>query len=865
MRKSIFILILSILSLSALIIIYLNIYGIKTSKFNDLINKKIKEVHPQISLDIKDVYLKLNLNEQAIKLNTKNVKVLLDKDFIDLSNVDINLNLIEFLRNEHSLKNIKMISKENSIKSVTKFLNSYKFNLPRFVFFNQIENGTLQIKANVYFDTKKKTDFTYAIEGVVKNTSVNFFNNNYIRDISFDFNIKDQIYNFDNITLQYENLKIKSKKIIINKTGKNFEIKGNLKNEKALVKPDIISGLFNLNLDYIDNKEILLETDNNFSFNIDHSRSIKNLSYKSNITFDKIFINKKYQELIFLKNGKIETAYSEKNLDIKINSNFAFLNDEYNNQEDENDIIININKNKKKDANIQVFLKNKQSKLNSKEILKYFQFKDEFFKEQEIIFGSDNKASFEIDKKNKIRNLKIKSILNFDKVRIDFNSNKLKKLIPDYKNLIFFNADYVELDYSKNKTQIKANGKYSINDKFDNFQINLINRKNKFDFETKIDLLNNSISIKEIDYSKGKNIPSKIVVKGNYKINNNLEFKNIDFSDNKNKIIISNLILSKNYKVKEIDKIELNYLNNYKIKNFIKLYKNETHYELAGDHFYGKSLVNNLLNGDSNNNFLKIFKNLNSEIIINLDKLYLDEQSSLDKIEGKLIVKNNKIDSGKINALLNNKNKFALNVKTNPNNEKVTNLYIDQPAPFIKNYKFIKGFDKGSLSYDSIEKNGISRSNLKIYDFKVKKVPVLAKLLSLASLQGIADLLTGEGIRFDEFEMEYETKNKLTKIHEMYAIGPAISMLMEGYIEKEKITSLKGTLVPATTINKTISKIPLLGNILVGKKIGEGVFGVSFKIKGPPNKLKTVVNPIKTLTPRFITRTIEKLKTIKKN
>ena len=57
-----------------------------------------------------------------------------------------------------------------------------------------------------------------------------------------------------------------------------------------------------------------------------------------------------------------------------------------------------------------------------------------------------------------------------------------------------------------------------------------------------------------------------------------------------------------------------------------------------------------------------------------------------------------------------------------------------------------------------------------------------------------------------------------------------------------------------------ISKIPLLGNILVGKKVGEGIFGVSFKIKGPPKKLKTTVNPIKTLTPRFITRTVEKLK-----
>ena len=66
--------------------------------------------------------------------------------------------------------------------------------------------------------------------------------------------------------------------------------------------------------------------------------------------------------------------------------------------------------------------------------------------------------------------------------------------------------------------------------------------------------------------------------------------------------------------------------------------------------------------------------------------------------------------------------------------------------------------------------------------------------------------------------------------------------------------------MPATTINKSIKKIPLIGNILVGKKVGEGVFGVSFKIKGHPKDLKTTVNPVKTLTPRFITRTLEKIK-----
>ena len=79
-------------------------------------------------------------------------------------------------------------------------------------------------------------------------------------------------------------------------------------------------------------------------------------------------------------------------------------------------------------------------------------------------------------------------------------------------------------------------------------------------------------------------------------------------------------------------------------------------------------------------------------------------------------------------------------------------------------------------------------------------------------------------------------------------------------ISKEKSSTIVHLTMYGEELEKTISKIPLLGNILVGKKIGEGGFGVSFKIKGPPKKLKTTVNPIKTLTPRFITRTLEKLK-----
>ena len=86
------------------------------------------------------------------------------------------------------------------------------------------------------------------------------------------------------------------------------------------------------------------------------------------------------------------------------------------------------------------------------------------------------------------------------------------------------------------------------------------------------------------------------------------------------------------------------------------------------------------------------------------------------------------------------------------------------------------------------------------------------------------------------------------------------SMSHAQFFEEDHLISLRGTLVPATTINRSIASIPLIGDLLIGKKVGEGVFGVSFKVKGPPKNLETTVNPIKTLTPRFITRTLEKIK-----
>ena len=136
----------------------------------------------------------------------------------------------------------------------------------------------------------------------------------------------------------------------------------------------------------------------------------------------------------------------------------------------------------------------------------------------------------------------------------------------------------------------------------------------------------------------------------------------------------------------------------------------------------------------------------------------------------------------------------------------------------------------------------------------------MVKLLSLADLGGLADLAKGEGISFDILEVSMEKRKNILKLNEILALGPSISVLLEGY-QDSKVTSLRGTLVPAKNLNKLISKIPVIGDIVIPKEVGEGLFGISFKIKGPPGKVKTTINPIRTLTPRFIQKIVDKKKT----
>jgi len=697
---------------------------------------------------------------------------------------------------------------------------------------------------------------------------------------SFNSQIKEKINKLDpNLDLE-----LKKVKLILNPINFTIDVK--------TIGPNLIYRSKKLEIETAKTK-ILLKSilQNKFALN-NLEISTKSIQLKNLLSFIRVVKNS--PELLILEtivktghivadiniefdeNGKIKNNYSisgflkDGNLSLlkKISAdkiNFLFEIKDNQTKLNEINLVLNEKKlssdsieidNSKKDIEINGDFSSKDLKFNKSDlslISDLFPYEIMF---ESINFTTKNDFSFILDKKYKIKNLKITSKVNLHELSAK-NNFDIKSILPDLSKNILLKNHLIDIIYEKDKFGISGKGSALFQKEESN--IDYIYKKNKevINFKANLDVGKNPLKLSFVNYQKKKNLDSKIKLEIISNDQKQFLIKELDYIENKNIFLLRNILLDKEFKIENLDKINLEFKDVENKINQLEITRNENIFFLKGSSFNANKLIEDLLDSKEDKKFELFNKNL--DLNINIDKVFIDDEYLLNNLSGKIYFKKNNINDANLSAFFSNDEKFTFTVNTN-NEGKVTTLYSAKAKPFVKRYKFIKGYDGGYLDFYSVNKNNKSNSKLKIYDFNLKELPALTKLLTLASLQGIADLLSGEGIGFDEFEMNFENQNNLTTINEIYAIGPAISILMEGYVEKNKLVSLRGTLVPATTINKAIGTIPILGKILVGKKTGEGVFGVSFKIKGPPKDLETTVNPIKTLTPRFITRTLEKIK-----
>ena len=682
------------------------------------------------------------------------------------------------------------------------------------------------------------------------------------------------------------NLEIKLSQVKVTLNPFNFEINAKTIGTDLIYKDKIIK------LERIKSKISLKSYINNDFAVKGIFISTKSLAIKDLITFARLTNN---DPKIFIANQFIKKGYVVADLELEfdkqgnVKNNYK-LNGIFNNGQislfkkyniNKIDFIFNVNQKNLIFKDIRLSLNNKNilipelislkqndeylisGKLNTintnlttndiKKLINYNFIKSEI---ENVSFSSKNNFKFKLNKKFKIKDLNIQSDIDVDNLKLK-NFLNLKDIFPKIKKNIIFENHKIKLVFDNNNLDIDGKGGILLQNEIDKIEYQINKRKNKIKFNTSLNILENIFEIDLLNYKKSENSNLILIFKGEKDLKKPLIFDEISLKEKNNIILVKNLLISNDNKISDTGDIKIDYTDKENFRNILQVVKKDNHYFVSGDSFNIDKIIEKLLNPDDGKKTSSI--NKNTKFIFDIKKVYLDKNNNIRNLKGFLTLNKDEISELNLESNFSNQKKIKLTIKKD-GNEKITTLFSDKAKPLVSRYKFIKGFEGGDLDFYSIKENNVTNSTLKINNFKIQEIPVLAKLLTLASLQGIADLLTGQGIRFTDFEMKFSSKGNLMTIEEMYAIGPAISILMDGYIESKKLISLRGTLVPATTINKTISSIPIIGNILVGKKVGEGVFGVSFKVKGPPKDLETTVNPIKTLTPRFITRTLEKIK-----
>ena len=479
-------------------------------------------------------------------------------------------------------------------------------------------------------------------------------------------------------------------------------------------------------------------------------------------------------------------------------------------------------------------------------------------KKVKILGNFLNKFTVSLDSTLKLKDYNYDLTGDLKNSKIDFKEELASSFLKKGIKEIFFGKSTLKVNLNKkDENQVSIEGDYRLSNdkKYQKYKFDSNFKKSSSTFNIDLDL-DEHIFIEILNYEKKEDKVANINARFDL-VNKGINIDNINYSEGKSSISLNKIEISRNNQIKKFRNIRVKTFRNDKENNNFEILFGKK-IAIKGKSYDSTNLIKNI-NKKEKNNF---FNGISKEIRISFENIFTKLSIPLSNFN--LI---GKVYKGKF-IKISSKSEFSENryldisLKKDPNSgKKILEIYSGFAKPLIADFNFFKGIEGGKLLFVSYFNEEGSSSNLQIKDFKVLNAPAFAKLLALADLTGPAVLLSGEGLSFESLEIKFNDDKKVRTISEIYAVSPSLSILMEGYIENESgLTSLRGTMVPAKEINKLIAKIPVLGDILIGKEIGEGVFGVSFKMKGMPGKIKTTVNPIKTLTPRFITRALEKKK-----
>ena len=264
----------------------------------------------------------------------------------------------------------------------------------------------------------------------------------------------------------------------------------------------------------------------------------------------------------------------------------------------------------------------------------------------------------------------------------------------------------------------------------------------------------------------------------------------------------------------------------------------------------------------SKSSFYKISNTEKNPVSIQFDieEVKLPAKINLRGSVGQLVRKKNGLWHGKLVSKISEKGSMNIDLNSTKSERQIV-ITSDNAGEIIKYFDFSNAVKGGKLRV-RIEKKLKNPQHgwagvAEIKDFSVVNAPVLARMFTLASLTGLVNALSGEGISFVRFHAPLRWQDDRVRFANARTVGSELGLTGEGSFDLKRSTlDVKGTIVPAYTINSVLGNIPLLGNIFTGKK-GSGVFAVKYRVIGPIRNPGVKVNPLSALAPGFLRNLVD--------
>ncbi len=244
------------------------------------------------------------------------------------------------------------------------------------------------------------------------------------------------------------------------------------------------------------------------------------------------------------------------------------------------------------------------------------------------------------------------------------------------------------------------------------------------------------------------------------------------------------------------------------------------------------------------------------EINLDADKLRLRDNAEMTNAKVAMLVDGEGPRSGTVTGNLGGAKRLNVAINTVDGKQKISIKSDDAGfgARVLLKADYLVG---GKLTVDGTFGGDADQAMVTMSDVRLKNAPLVAQLFSLASLQGLSDVLNGDGVLFTEVSAPVKFQDGRIDLPGMRASGPAMGITARGWIAPgDSELSLDGVLVPSFGVNSLLGGLPIIGDLFVSRQ-GEGMFAPTYSVRGTFAKARVAINPVAAITPGVLRRIFE--------